>query len=63
LKIFITGGTGFMGRRLISELLKRGHTVDALVRAGSEKKLPAGCHVVVGNPLDALTGVLHAPHD
>lgn len=52
-----------MGRRLISELLKRGHTVDALVRAGSEKKLPAGCHVVVGNPLDALTYRDHLKSD
>ena len=30
-----------MGQRLISRLLERGHEVRALVRSGSEKKLPA----------------------
>jgi uncharacterized protein YbjT (DUF2867 family) len=34
-------------------LLERGHEVRALVRAGSEKKLPAGCVAVLGNALDA----------
>jgi uncharacterized protein YbjT (DUF2867 family) len=51
-RIFITGGTGYLGRRLIPELLKRGHEVRALVRAGSESKLPEGCEAVVGNALD-----------
>ena len=50
--IFITGGTGFMGRSLIPELLKRGHEVRALVRRGSESKLPAGCQLLTGDPLD-----------
>jgi uncharacterized protein YbjT (DUF2867 family) len=50
--VFITGGTGFMGRSLIPELLKRGHTVRALVRPGSESKLPAGCTSIVGDPLN-----------
>lgn len=49
--IFITGGTGYMGSRLISLLLKRGHTVNALVRKGSEMKLPPGALGVVGNAL------------
>jgi uncharacterized protein YbjT (DUF2867 family) len=51
--IFIAGGTGYMGRALIGELLRTGHTVRALARKGSEGKLPAGCAVVVGNALDA----------
>lgn len=55
--IFITGGTGFMGRGLIPELLKRGHEVRALARRGSELKLPAGCAPLVGDPLDAETFV------
>ncbi len=55
--IFITGGTGFMGRSLIPELLKRGHEVRALARRGSELKLPAGCAPLVGDPLDAETFV------
>jgi len=41
-----------MGSRLIPRLLERGHEVRALVRPGSEKKLPAGCSPVLGNALD-----------
>lgn len=51
-QIFITGGSGYMGRRLISLLLQRGHDVRALVRAGSEQKLPAGCLAILGNALE-----------
>ncbi len=51
--IFITGGTGYIGRFLIPELLRRGHRVRALVREGSEGKLAAGAIAVRGNPLDA----------
>lgn len=53
--IFITGGTGYMGGKLIPELLQRGHQVRALVRSGSGKKLPSGCETVIGNALDAST--------
>ncbi|MBL8510342.1 MAG: NAD(P)H-binding protein [Betaproteobacteria bacterium] len=53
--IFITGGSGYIGKHLIRALLARGHRVRALVRAGSEKKLPPGCEVVIGNALDAAT--------
>ena len=41
-----------MGLRLIPRLLERGHEVRALVRPGSENKLPAGCTPVLGNALD-----------
>lgn len=41
-----------MGRALIEKLLGRGHEVRALVRRGSEGKLPAGAEAVVGDPLD-----------
>jgi uncharacterized protein YbjT (DUF2867 family) len=51
-RIFITGGTGYLGKRLIPELLRRGHEVRALVREGSETKLPDGCLAVAGNALD-----------
>ena len=50
--VFITGGTGYVGRPLITLLLDRGHDVRALVRAGSEKKLPVGCQPILGNALD-----------
>ena len=42
-----------MGRRLIEELLRRNHRVRALVRRGSEQKLPAGCESILGNALNA----------
>ena len=35
---FVTGATGFIGRYLVSNLLKRKGTIHVLVRAGSEKK-------------------------
>jgi uncharacterized protein YbjT (DUF2867 family) len=50
---FVAGGTGYMGRRLIGQLLARGHTVRALVRQGSEAKVPAGAEAVIGDALDA----------
>ena len=53
--IFITGGTGYLGRELIPLLLRGGHRVRALVRAGSESKLPSGCEVVAGDVLRAAT--------
>lgn len=53
--VFITGGTGFMGRALIPRLLERGHSVRALVRAGSESKLPPGCAAITGDPLRVET--------
>jgi nucleoside-diphosphate-sugar epimerase len=55
--VFLTGGTGFMGSSLARELLRRGHRVRALVRAGSESKLEAGCEAVRG---DALRGESYA---
>jgi uncharacterized protein YbjT (DUF2867 family) len=54
-RIFITGGTGYLGREVIPQLLKRGHEVRALVREGSESKLHAGCVAVNGNALDKET--------
>jgi NAD(P)-dependent dehydrogenase (short-subunit alcohol dehydrogenase family) len=38
---FVTGATGFIGRFLVENLLKRGAPVYALVRKGSQKKLDA----------------------
>lgn len=54
-RIFITGATGYLGVRLIPLLLERGHHVTALARKESLKKVPPGCRVVTGNPLDAET--------
>src|SRR5437763_7822744 len=49
--IFITGGTGYIGSRLLPLLRGRGHNIKALVRKGSESKLPIGAHSVVGDDL------------
>jgi len=55
--VFVTGSTGYLGRPLIAELLRRGHQVRGLARAGSEQKLPAGCEAVIGNALDGSSYV------
>jgi uncharacterized protein YbjT (DUF2867 family) len=52
-RVFVTGGTGYIGRRLIPALIGAGHAVTALVRPGSEGKLPKGCAPVTGNALEA----------
>lgn len=49
--IFITGGTGYIGSRLIPLLRKRDYQVKALVRDGSQEKLPTGAIGVVGDAL------------
>jgi len=54
-RVFITGGTGYIGSALIPILLERGHRVRVLVRSGSKAKPPAECEVVSGNALDANT--------
>jgi uncharacterized protein YbjT (DUF2867 family) len=52
-RLFVTGGTGYIGGALLPALLARGHRIRALVRPGSERRVPAGCEAVVGNALDA----------
>jgi uncharacterized protein YbjT (DUF2867 family) len=58
-RIFITGGTGYLGSRLIPELAAKGHEIVALVRPGSEHKLPRSCRPVLG---DALVGTSYEKH-
>ena len=59
--IFLAGGTGYMGRKLIPELLARGNEVRALVRPGSGGKLPPGCEPVAGNALDSASFAAGVP--
>jgi uncharacterized protein YbjT (DUF2867 family) len=53
--VFIAGGTGYIGVPLIRALVQRKHNVRALVRQGSEYKLPPGCASVLGNALDSTS--------
>lgn len=39
-KVFLTGGTGFVGRQIIKDLLLKGYSIRCLVRKGSEQKIP-----------------------
>jgi len=55
MNVFIAGGTGYIGHRLIPSLLARGHRVRALVRRGSESKSSAGSETIVGDPFDRRT--------
>jgi uncharacterized protein YbjT (DUF2867 family) len=60
-QIFITGGTGYIGSRLIKILLQKDYAVKALVRNGSENKLPKGCDYIIANPFDAKSFVNEIP--
>ncbi len=59
--VFITGGTGYIGRRLIKILINEGFEVTALVRQQSVHKLPSGCTPVIANPFDVSTYVNSVP--
>jgi nucleoside-diphosphate-sugar epimerase len=54
-RVFISGGTGYLGRALTSQLLAGGHRVLVLARPGSEGKVPAGAIATPGDALDATT--------
>lgn len=71
-RIFITGGTGYMGSRLIPLLVQRGHEVKALVRDAAKLSGIAPC--VTGNalrmdsyteqvrPADTFVHLIGVPH-
>lgn len=59
--VFVTGGTGYIGRALLEALVTRGHKVRALVRPASAARLPAGVGPVFGNALDADSYVDEVP--
>jgi uncharacterized protein YbjT (DUF2867 family) len=59
-RVFVTGGTGYIGSRLIPILAQRGHEVIALVRPGSERRLSgAVCRPVLGDALDGASYLHH----
>jgi uncharacterized protein YbjT (DUF2867 family) len=59
--VFVTGGTGYVGRPLIAALLERGRTVHALARRESAGMLPSGARAVIGNALDSESFVRAIP--
>lgn len=64
LAVFVAGGTGYIGRPVVCELQRRGHVVRALVRPGSEGKLPWGATPVSGDALRAaLVRAVEDPPD
>jgi len=53
MNIFITGGTGFVGRSLVSRLVGEGHTVTVLSRSErASDGLPHGTSIVLGDPTE-----------
>lgn len=54
MKVFITGGTGYIGAYLVKKLVEQGHTVHALVRSPEKAKQIAHPNVVLfrGDILD-----------
>jgi uncharacterized protein YbjT (DUF2867 family) len=54
-RVYVTGGTGYVGRRLVRALLELGHDVRVLTRPGSESRVPPGASAVVGDALDAAS--------
>jgi uncharacterized protein YbjT (DUF2867 family) len=53
--VFVTGGTGYIGSRIIPLLAAKGFNVTALARKESLNKLHAECKAVEGNVLDENT--------
>ena len=54
-KVFVTGATGYLGVPLVAQLLKRGHDVTSLVRAGRS----APGNYVTGDALNPSTFASH----
>lgn len=55
MKILVTGGTGNVGGKVVSELLKRGADVRVLARKQPEEKAQAGVEVVTGDLLNPVS--------
>src|SRR5688572_15437636 len=55
MNLFLTCATGYIGRHLIPELLRRGHIVRALVRPASIGRLAKGAEPVIGDALNAFS--------
>src|SRR5437762_2351487 len=54
MRIFVTGGSGLVGHRLLKRLVERGDQAVLLTRRPDQAKqqIPAGVEVVAGNPVE-----------
>lgn len=64
MRVFVTGASGFIGRRLVPELCRAGHEVTALLLADEPAASALGAAVRRGDMTDprTLTGVLDGQH-
>lgn len=57
MKIFLTGSTGFVGEKILQDLLRNNYQIRCLIRQGSEHKIAAyrdkGIDIVYGDITDA----------
>jgi nucleoside-diphosphate-sugar epimerase len=53
LRIFIAGASGTLGRRLVPQLIRRGHHVTGTTRSNADRLREMGAEPVVVDPLDA----------
>lgn len=66
--ILVTGGSGFVGRRLVARLVEAGERVRVIARGLRQAQLPAGVEVVKGNVISgqglpqAMEGVERVVH-
>src|SRR6476646_9352636 len=53
LRVFIAGASGTLGRRLVPQLVERGHHVTGTTRSRADELRALGAEPVVVDPLDA----------